>query len=365
LFTVKRLFLALVTLAGTFNAHPAQDDFPVRFAIIGLTHDHAGGFLPRIHDVPGVQLAGIVEPKADLVARYAKRFKLDTNLFYSSLDDLLAKTNIQAVATFTSTFEHRRVVEMCAPKHIHVMMEKPLAVNMEHAHAIEAAAKKGNIDVIVNYETTWYPANQAAYEMVQNHDIGELRKIVVHDGHRGPKEIGCSADFLEWLTDPVLNGAGALTDFGCYGADLVTWLMNGQRPISVSAVTSRIKPDVYPKVEDEATIVIAYPRAQAILQASWNWPFDRKDMEIYGQTGYVLVPRRDLLRLRMKNGTETERNAPALSGPQTDPLAYLAAVVRGEIQPAGLSSLAVNMVVTEILDAARESARTGKRIDLQ
>jgi predicted dehydrogenase len=362
---VKWLFLAFLTLAGFSSASLAQDAPPVRFAIIGLTHDHAGGFIPRIHDVPGVQLAGIVEPKADLVARYAKRFKLDTNLFYPTLDDLLAKTNIQAVATFTSTFEHRHVVEMCAPKHIHVMMEKPLAVNMEHARAIEAAAKKGHIQVIVNYETTWYPANQAAYSMIQNHEIGDLRKIVVHDGHRGPKEIGCSADFLEWLTDPVLNGAGALTDFGCYGADLVTSLMNGERPISVTAVTSHIKPDIYPKVEDEATIVITYPKAQAILQASWNWPFDRKDMEIYGQTGYVLVPRRDLLRLRKNGNAETDRNVSSLSGPQADPLAYLAAVVRHDIEPSGLSSLAVNMVVTEILDAARKSAATGKRIDFQ
>jgi scyllo-inositol 2-dehydrogenase (NADP+) len=364
-FNVKWLHLSLSIIAGVFYTSPAQDNSPIRFAIIGLTHDHAGGFIPRIHDTPGVQLAGIVEPKAELAARYAKRFKLDTNLFFSTLDDLLAKTNIRAVATFTSTFEHRRVVEMCAPKHIHVMMEKPLAVNMEHARAIRAAAKNGNIHIIVNYETTWYPGNQAAYAMIQNHEIGDLRKIVVHDGHRGPKEIGCSQDFLEWLTDPVQNGAGALTDFGCYGADLVTWLMNGQRPVSVTAVTSHIKPDIYPKVEDEATIVIAYPKAQAILQASWNWPFDRKDMEVYGQTGYVLVPRRDLLRVRMNGNAETERNAPPLSGAQADPLAYLAAVVRGEVQPSGLSSLAVNMVVTEILDAARESARTGKRIDLK
>lgn len=362
---MKWLHLALSIITGVSYASLAQDNAPVRFAIIGLTHDHAGGFIPRIHDTPGVQLTGIVEPKAELAARYAKRFKLDTNLFYSTLEDLLAKTNIQAVATFTSTFEHRRVVEMCAPKHIHVMMEKPLAVNMEHARAIRAAAKNGNIQIIVNYETTWYPANQAAYALVQHHEIGDLRKIVVHDGHRGPKEIGCSNDFLEWLTDPALNGAGALTDFGCYGADLVTWLMNGQRPVSVTAVTSHIKPDVYPKVEDEATIVITYPKAQAILQASWNWPFDRKDMEIYGQTGYVLVPRRDLLRVRINGTAETERNAPSLSGAHADPLAYLAAVVRGEIQPSGLSSLAVNMVVTEILDAARESARTGKRIDLK
>jgi predicted dehydrogenase len=355
---------ALFCLAA-MDARSADEKPPVRFAIIGLTHDHASGFLFRRRDWKDFQLVGIVEPRQDLVARYSKRFNLDTNLFYSSLDELLAKTNIQAVATFTSTFDHRRVVEMCAPRGLHVMMEKPLAVNMEHARAIAAAAKKGGIQVIVNYETTWYPGNQAAYSIVHDeHAIGDLRKIVVHDGHRGPKEIGCSEAFLEWLTDPVLNGGGALMDFGCYGADLITWLMEGQRPTSVFAVTQQIKPDVYPKVEDEATIVLAYPKAQGIIQASWNWPFDRKDMEVYGRTGYVLVPRGNLLRVRKPNAQETEMPAPPVSGPMTDQVAYLAAVVRGEIKPSGLSSLEVNMIVTEILDAAKESARTGKRIEL-
>jgi len=196
------------------------------------------------------------------------------------------------------------------------------------------------------------------------HAIGDLRKIVVHDAHRGPKEIGCSADFLAWLTDPVLNGGGALTDFGCYGADLITWLMDGQRPLSVFALTQHIKPEVYPEVEDEATIVLTYSKGQGIIQASWNWPFDRKDMEIYGRTGYVLVPRRDLLRVRKADGAESETTAPPLTGPQADPLSYLAAVTRGEIKPTGLSSLEANLIVTEILDVARESDRTGKRIDL-
>ena len=339
---------------------------PVRYAIIGLTHDHASGFLARHRERKDIQLAGIVEANQALAARYADRFQLETNLFYRSLDDLLAKTNVQAVATFTSTFEHRGVVEMCAPKGLHVMMEKPLAVNMEHARAIESAAKRAGIQIIVNYETTWYPGNQAAYNVVhQQHAIGELRKIVVHDGHRGPKEIGCSAAFLEWLTDPVLNGGGALTDFGCYGADLITWLMKGDRPTSVFAVTQQIKPEVYPKVDDEATIVLTYPRAQGIIQASWNWPIDRKDMEVYGKTGYVLVPKMNVLRVRKANSSETESAPPPLEGPNADPLSYLVAVVGGDIKPSGLSSLEVNLIVTEILDAARESARTGKRIELR
>jgi len=297
--------------------------------------------------------------------RIATSFKLSTNLFHATLDDLLAHTNVDAVAIFTSTYDHPRVVEECAPHGLTVMMEKPLAVNLKGGRAIAAAAKKYGIQVIVNYETTWYPGNQAAYKMVcEQHAIGNIRKIEVNDGHWGPKEIGCSQDFLNWLTDPKLDGGGALMDFGCYGADLMTWLMQGERPTSVFAVTQHIKPDVYPKVEDEATIVVTYPKAQGIIQASWNWPYNRKDMEIYGQNGYVLVPHSDELRVMENHGEEKQSTPAPLTGPQSDSLSYLVAVVRKEIQPAGLSSLPVNLTVMEILDAARKSAKTGKQIDL-
>jgi predicted dehydrogenase len=339
---------------------------PVRFAIVGLAHDHAMGFIPRIQERQDVQLAGIVETNQVLIARYSKRFDLSSNLFYPSLEELFARTNVQAVATFTSTFDHARVVKACAAHGVDVMMEKPLAVNMKHARAIQAAAKKSGIQVIVNYETSWYPGNQAAYTMVHHeHRIGDICKIVFHDGHGGPKEIGCSTNFLAWLTDPILNGGGAINDFGCYGADLATWLMDGQKPISVFAVAQHLKPDVYPKVEDDATIVLTYPKAQAILEPSWNWPFNRKDMEVYGQTGYVFVPQPNLLRVQTaKTPNETEIVPPPVSGANADPLSYLAAVVRREIKPTGLASLEVNMIVVEILDAAHESVRTGKQIKL-
>jgi predicted dehydrogenase len=355
------IFAALVVAAAVpVRSAPT----PVRFAIVGLAHDHARGFIPTARSRQDIQLVGIVEPNPELAARYTKDYQLNTNILYTSLEEVLVKANVQAVAAFTSTFDHRRIVEGCAARGVHVMMEKPLAVSMEHARAIAAAARKGQIQVVVNYETTWYPANHAAYALIhETKGIGDLRKIVVHDGHQGPKEIGCSAAFLEWLTDPVLNGGGALTDFGCYGADLITWLMKGQRPTSVFAVTQQIKPQVYPKVDDEATIVLTYPQAQGIIQASWNWPFNRKDMDVYGRTGYVLVPEKNLLRVRRGAAAETEAPVPSLTAPNTDPLSYLAAVVRGDIRPAGLSSLEVNLMVTEILDAARESARTGKRVE--
>ena len=109
----------------------------------------------------------------------------------------------------------------------------------------------------------------------------------------GPKEIGVGPEFLNWLTDPQQNGAGALFDFGCYGVDLATWIMHGELPLTVTAVTLHIKPEIYPNVDDDSTIVLTYPHAQAIIQGSWNWPFNRKDMEVYGANGYVDTVYRD------------------------------------------------------------------------
>jgi predicted dehydrogenase len=337
---------------------------PLRVAIAGLVHGHAAGFFRQVKNRQDIQIVGVSEPDRALFDHYAQQNALDANLWHADLEEMLAKTHPQAVLAYTNTFDHRYVVEVCAKHGVPVMMEKPLAVSYEDARAIERAAHAGKIQVLVNYETTWYRSNRAAYDLVHENAIGPIRKVVVHDGHSGPKEIGVGPEFLSWLTDPKLNGGGALFDFGCYGADLMTWLMDGQTPDTVTAVTQTFKPDVYPRVDDEATVVIAYPKAQAILQASWNWPFDRKDMEVYGQTGYAITVQRDRLRVRLPKAQEEVREAPPLSPAQSDSLSYLRAVLLEGMKPEGLSSLETNIVVTQILDAARQSSANGRTIHL-
>lgn len=352
--------LTLILLSGLLLAGE-----PLRLGIVGLEHGHVTGFLRRGMNRPDVRIVGIAEPNREIAERYAKQFQLDSSLLYRSLDEMLDRAKPQAVATMTNTFDHLRVVEACAKRGVHVMMEKPLAVSVEHGRAMAEAARKGNIQVLVNYETTWYPNNQIVWsEVKEKHSLGDIRKLVIRDGHEGPKEIHVQPEFFAWLTDPVKNGAGALYDFGCYGANLATWLMDNQRPQTVTAVTLRIKPDIYPHVDDDATIIVTYPRAQAIIQGSWNWPYARKDMDIYGQSGYIQTIRGEAVRIRTGKGEEETRKAAAVTTPNDEPLSYLAAVVRGEIKPSGLSALDNNLVVTEILDAARKSAQTGQTIRL-
>jgi predicted dehydrogenase len=340
---------------------------PIRVAVARLTHGHVARIWASAH--PDIQIVGIYEPNAELVDKLQKRYGFDRGIVYTDMAKMLDASKPDAVVAFGSIYEHMAVVQAAAPRRVHVMVEKPLAMRVDHAFEMEKLAKRYGIHLLTNYETTWYASIEAAgHLLARDSVIGPLRKIVVHDGHPGPKEIGVSQEFLEWLTDPAQNGGGALIDFGCYGANLATWAMNGQVPLTVTAVTQQMKPDVYPNVDDEATIVLTYPRTQAIIQASWNWPVSRKDLELYGASGYLLAPDGTSLRLRRgeRGSREEAITPPARTEPMQDEWQYLAAVVRGTIKVSDtdLSSLANNVTVVRILDAARTSARTGTTVKL-
>jgi glucose-fructose oxidoreductase len=340
---------------------------PVRVVIVGLVHDHARGLFGPLSKNQNVQLVGVVESDPALVAKYTAQFHLDHKLFFTDLDKTLDQLHPDAVLVYTDIQDHRKVIEAAARRGISSMVEKPLATNIDDAIAIRAAAREHHVQVLVNYETTWYSSNAEAIREVNEGKLGTVRRVVVHDGHEGPKEIGVSPDFLNWLTDPEKNGAGAMFDFGCYGADLMTLLMHGETPLSVTAVAFTDKPDIYPKVEDDATIIVRYKGAQAVLQPSWTWTFSRKDMEVYGTKGYLVTEASDHIRARyVPEKAESEIEVPPLASNQQSSLDYLAAVLHGQIHAEhDLSSLDTNIIVMQILDAARASAKSGRTIDLK
>ncbi len=334
----------------------------LRVGVAGLTHDHVHNIMHQ-YKKGEVIIAGIAESDPQLIERYKKTYELPDSLFFTSLSLLLQHTHPDAVLAYNAIVEHLGVVETCAPLGISVMVEKPLATTVKDAERIAELAEHYHIKVLTNYETTWYNTNQQIFEMVNDQQaIGETRKMIVHDGHQGPKEIGCSPDFLNWLTDPVKNGGGALRDFGCYGANLMTWLMHGKAPIAVTCVIHHIKPSIYPKVDDDATIMLEYPDATGIIEASWNWPFSIKDWEVFGTTGYLHALNADVLQQRTKKGYDS---IPVHAAVYRDNLPYLADVLSGRIRPNDdLSSLSNNLIVVRILEAATRSAREGKSIKL-
>ncbi|MDC6365362.1 MULTISPECIES: Gfo/Idh/MocA family protein [Flavobacteriaceae] len=365
-----RTYVALVFASLLMSFFGISQEQPLRVGVAGLTHTHVHWILGR-EDLGDIEIVGIAEPNTDLAQRYAKQHGFSMDLVYSSLEEMIAATKPEAVTAFGTIYDHLQVVEVCAPKGIHVMVEKPLAVTMAHAQKMAALAKMHNIHLLTNYETTWYPTNHKAKELLDQGKIGDLRKVIVRDGHRGPVKIGVNKEFLDWLQDPVRNGGGAITDFGCYGANLMTWLKNGERPNTVTAVTQQLQPENNPKVDDDATIILTYDDAQAILEPSWNWPIGRKDMELYGLTGAIYADNRNTLRIRMAEGydgyDEEQFTLEERQSPNNDPFAMLAAVIKGKLTlpQHDLSSLENNLIVVEILDAARKSAQKGKTIKLK
>ena len=362
---------ACILFLLSLSTSASAADPPIRVAIVGLVHGHVKAFLNALPGNETATLVAVVEPQESLAKGYASKYHLDSKLFYTDIEKMLTEQHPDAVLVYTTIAKHRKVIEIAARHHVTSMVEKPLSTTLGDALAIRAIARQQHVHVLVNYETTWYPSNHELFALAGGlaagaGKLGELRKVVVHDGHEGPKEIGVEPEFLTWLTDPAQNGAGALFDFGCYGADLMTVLMHGHAPISVTTVAQTDKPEIYPHVDDDATIILRYPKAQAVLMPSWNWPFSRKDSEVYGATGYAITVGPDHLRVRYRGqGPESQAVAPPLAPAESNSLNYLAAVLHGHVDPDGdLSSLETNVVVMQILDAARRSAQTGKTVPL-
>jgi len=363
--TILSCLLVIPALLASAGPADARQTAPMRLAIAGLVHGHVGSFLWAAQSRKDVQIVGIFEANPELLKSYAKQHGFAEDLLFTDLAAMLTKTQPEAVASFTNTLDHPKVVEAAAARRIHVMMEKPLAVSNADALRIKRAAEKAGIQVFVNYETTWYRSHAAMWPMIKERkEFGDIRKMVAMDGHNGPTAIKVQPEFLDWLRDPVRNGAGALYDFGCYGANLMTWMMDNQRPIAVTAITQQFQPESYPKVDDEATIVVEYPRAQGIIQASWNWPIGRKDFEVYGERGWAIATAGNSLRVAQPGVSDHPVTLDLLPPDQTTSISHLIAVARGTVKPNALSSLENNMIVTEILEAARESARTRKRVML-
>ncbi len=342
----------------------AQDDSVLRLGVIGLVHDHVHWVFNR--EAQDIQVVGIVETNQVAIDKYKTRYGLADSLFFDSYDELMKGAQPEAVSAFNETNEHLEVVEYFAPRGIPIMVEKPMATRYEDAERMVELSRQYEVPLLVNYETSWYKSTYETGRMVNTGVLGDLTKLVFNTGHMGPKEIGCSPEFLEWLTDPVLNGGGALMDFGCYGANLATWLLGGEEPLSVTAIAQRVKPLVYPRVDDETTIILEYPQRQVVIQASWNWSFHRKDMEVYGTKGAIYALNAEKMNWLDYDSGQMKDHIPQKITPfEKDPFRMLLEVVRGRLimDEDSLYGVRNNLKVAKILELAKRSSEIGRTVN--
>jgi predicted dehydrogenase len=339
-------------------AQAKSTNVKTRLAIIGLDHDHVWGLLKDLAAEPNAELVAIADSHPALVSRAKSRVPENVK-FYSEYVRMLDETKPDAVIVTTENDRHLEILRECAKRHIHYSTEKPMATNAADAREMERLANESGIKVMVNYWNVWVPPSDELFHRVRAGQVGPVQKIIVQYGHSGPKEIGVSSYFADWLYDPSKNGGGAIMDFGCYGAEWALWLKG--RPTKVSAIAQRLK------VDDDATIVLDYPDGSAIIEASWNWPYGMEQVQVFGPKGSLLATSEKLF-FRPANEDETkaglEGESISLHAPQKgmrNPVSYFVDCVRNNKPIEDPLTVRMNVQVMEILDAARESVRTGQQ----
>ena len=334
---------------------------------MGLDHDHVWGLLKYLEAEPDAELVAIAEPQPVLLNEAKSRVPSSVK-FYSAYVPMLDEAKPDAVIVTTSNDRHLEILRECAKRHIHYSVEKPMATNAADAREMERLAKQAGIKLMVNYWNAWVAPSHELFHRVKDGQLGEVQKIIVQYGHAGPKEIGVSEYFANWLYDPVKNGGGAIMDFGCYGAEWALWLKG--RPIGVQAIAQKLKVSQHNQVDDDATILLDYPDAAVIVEASWDWPYSMGQVQVFGPKGSLLATRNTLFFRstadRGKSGLEGEPvTLNTLQGGTSNPVAYFVDCIRHDKAIEEPLSAQLNVQVLDILDAARESVRTGRRQELK
>ncbi|MGA8029191.1 MAG: Gfo/Idh/MocA family oxidoreductase, partial [Bryobacteraceae bacterium] len=218
--------------------------------------------------------------------------------------------------------------------------------------------------IMTNYQMAWWPANYAAKAAVDQGQIGAVYRLHGIVGHGGPGSEGVRDKyFFDWLTDPVKNGAGALMDFGCYNALWSLWYLG--MPDTVYATVNHLRPERFPKVEDNATIVLTYANGVGIFEGSWDLPRGFQDLEVFGRPdgkppGSVYMTHN---AVELRQGREKkELPIQPLPAGEDEPIAYMISRIRANQPIEGLTAIDINVDVIHIIDLAKESVKTGRAV---
>jgi len=253
------------------------------------------------------------------------------------------------------------------------MIEKPMAADLPGAEAALQAARRAGRPLMVNWPTVWRPALRHGLALAAAGAVGEPVQLAHRGGHAGPREFGCSSQFCDWLYDARRNGSGALVDYCGYGGILARTLLG--RPRAVTAVAGHLR-KVGLASEDNAVVILRYPRALAVLEGSWTQIGGEPAfaLVVYGDAGTLIVHQPRPLREGDRpgpgrvqrvtgDGSET-LEAPALPLDEKDGVTYFLSRVRDGRPIEGLCSPEVGRDVQEILAAALHSSATGSTVTL-
>lgn len=336
----------------------------LRIGVLGMTHDHVWGNLKDLNASDLGELVAAADPNEELLDKVKNEYNCPT--VYDSYEEMLEEETLDAVYVFGDNLTGAELSIMAAEAGLHVLIEKPMASTLDGAIRMLAAARTNNVSLMINWPFAWWPQLQKAFAMVQAGEIGQLFQTKYRSAHAGPKELGCTPYFYNWLYDAELNGAGALMDYCCYGAALARYLLG--QPSRVTGVMSHCLKD-YITLDDNAVIVMQWLRALAVTEASWTQigHLTSYSAMIYGSEGTLVVEPGANGRLLLANKAHEDGIAvdvpPAPAGMRNATDYFLTCISQG-LPIEGICSAEVSRDAQEILEAGILSAQEGKAMSL-
>lgn len=332
----------------------------MRVGVLGLTHDHVWDNLDTLARHPKAALIAAADARLELREK-ARAYGFEH--LYEDPQQLLEHVNLDAVYVFSDNRQSAELGAQAAKRGLHVMVEKPMAADYVGAVELVAAAQAAGTQLMVNWPFIWWPSLQYALRMIAGGRIGRVFQVHYRAAHAGPREVGCSPAFSEWLLDPHRNGSGVLMDYCSYGAALTCLLLG--LPSRVTAIASRVQKLDLP-AEDNAVVIMQHAAAVSTSVGSWT--------QIGHMTSYVpmfygtdgtLVVTHDSVSLATRDsesGTELDIPAPA---PEDESSAafFIHRILSGE-PITGICGAHVSLAVQEVLEAALASALEGRTIAL-
>ncbi|MBL8795687.1 MAG: Gfo/Idh/MocA family oxidoreductase [Planctomycetia bacterium] len=268
-----------------------------RVGVLGLSHDHVWDNLQQLKACGRGTLVAAWDPNPPLLDRVKQQYGC---AIHGDAETLLAREQLDAVYVFGDNANGAQLAARAAGRGLHVLIEKPMAASLDGADRMLAASRDGGGRLMVNWPFAWWPQLQHALRLARGGDIGDVWQVKYRAAHAGPRELGCSPYFCDWLYDPARNGAGAFMDYCCYGAALSRCILG--MPSRVTAVGGRLRKEEI-LAEDNGILIMTYARALALSEGSWTQIGDLTSYTtvIHGSRGTLLVEPRAGGRLLLAN----------------------------------------------------------------
>src|SRR5215210_6800931 len=334
----------------------------LRIGVLGLTHDHVWENLRALADSGEGVLVAAADPHAEL-RQQVKQAYPDVDLF-DAYDQLLAQTRrLDAVYIYADNLHSVVLAERAAAQGLHVMVEKPMASTLAGADRMRRAATAAHVQLMVNWPIAWRPAIQHAFRLIDEGRIGELFQVNYRSAHAGPRELGCSPYFSEWLYDPQRNGAGALMDYCCYGAAMTCMLLG--LPSRVTAISGRLRKADLP-AEDNAVLIMQHAHAISTSTASWTQIGNMTSYipMIYGSAGTLILQHGQVWLADAEHEDGVKLDLPLPIAGQANSAEYFLGHIRSGEPITGLCGADVGMMAQEVLEAGLCSAAEGRTVSL-